>query len=257
MRKKLIVSSITLLAMLGAGAAAAAPTMYVDDSNGRLGTVNVATGAVNLIGSMGIVMTDIAFDPSGHLLGISYFSLYSINPKTAAVSFIGNHSIASGNALVFASDGALYGAGGSTSSLFKIDPITGTSTSLGNMGFSSGGDLAFNNGHLYLASTANQLVDVNLSNLSETSAVGGFGVSGVLGLATGDDNSLYAVANTTIYTVDTVSGLVTNPVHFGGSGLGVAFGQAVAPIPEPETYAMLLAGLGLVVVIASRKRGVG
>jgi hypothetical protein len=44
---------------------------------------------------------------------------------------------------------------------------------------------------------------VNLSNTSDTVAVGGFGVSNVLGLATGGDNVLYAVANTTIYTVDT------------------------------------------------------
>ena len=130
------------------------------------------------------------------------------------------------------------------------------------MGFSSGGDLAFNNGHLYLASTGNQLVDVNLSNLSDTSAVGGFGVAGVFGLATGDDNSLYAVANTTIYTVETATGLATNPVNFGGSGLGISYGQsffseAVPTIPEPETYAMLLAGLGLVGFMAGRKRRIG
>ena len=64
--------------------------------------------------------------------------------------------------------------------------------------------MAFNNGHLYLASTGNQLVDVNLSNTSDTVAVGGFGVSTVFGLATGgDENVLYTAANTTIYTIDT------------------------------------------------------
>jgi PEP-CTERM motif len=258
MRKKIIISSIALLAALGASTTTAAPTMYVDDSIGQLGTVNVGTGAVNRIGSMGIVMTDIAFDPNGQLFGISFSGLYSINPATAAVSFIGNHSIAGGNALVFALDGTLYGAGHSTSSLFRIDPLTGMSTNLGNMGFYSGGDLAFNDEHLYLASTANQLVDVNLGNLSDTSAVGGFGVSGVFGLATGDDNKLYAVANTTIYTVDTATGLATNPVNFG-PGLGAAFGQsfsseAVPAIPEPETYAMLLAGLGIVGFMARRRQ---
>jgi hypothetical protein len=232
--------------------------MYVDDSNGRLATVNVETGAVNLIGSMGTVMTDIAFDPNGHLYGISFSGLYSINPQTAAASFIGNHSISGGNALVFASDGTLYGAGNSTSSLFTINPITGASTNLGNTGFASGGDLAFSNGHLYLASTANQLVDVNLTNLTDTSSVGGFGVAGVFGLATGDDGVLYAVANNTIYTVDVATGLLTNPVDFGGHGVSAAFGQsffseAVPSIPEPETYAMLLAGLGLVGAMGRRK----
>ncbi|SEA62995.1 DUF6923 family protein [Nitrosospira multiformis] len=254
MRKKIITPSVFLLAMLSTTVAMAAPVMYVDDSNGRLGTVNVETGEVNLIGSMGVVITDIAFDPKGGLYGVSYSSLYSINPQTAAATFIGNHSIPSGNALVFASDGTLYGAGSSTTSLYKIDPLTGASTNLGNTGFASGGDLAFNNGHLYLASTSNQLIDVNLNNPSNSSLVGAFGVAGVLGMATGDDGVLYAVANTTIYTVDTTTGLLKIPgVNFGGSGLSAAYGQsfsseavpAVPGIPEPETYAMLLAGLGL------------
>lgn len=259
MRKEIIIPAIVLSAILGATGAMAAPTMYVHDGSGRLATVNVATGAVNLIGAMGTSMTDIAFDPRGNLFGISFSGLYSINPATAAASFIGNHSIAGGNALVFASDGTLYGAGHSTSSLFKIDPLTGASTNLGNTGFNSGGDLAFNNKHLYLASTGNQLVDVNLRNPSDTFAVGGFGVSNVFGLATGDDNVLYAVANTTIYTVDTATGLATNPVNFVGAGLGIAGGQtfiseAITVIPEPETYAMLLAGLGLIGAISRRKQ---
>lgn len=228
------------------------------DGSGQLGTVNVVTGVVDLIGSTGISMTDIAFDPSGHLFGISFSGLYSINPATAAASFIGNHSIAGGNALVFASDGTLYGAGHSTSSLFKIAPSTGASTSLGNMGFNSGGDLAFNNGHLYLASTGNQLVDVNVSNPPDTFAVGGFGVSNVFGLATGDDNVLYAVANTTIYTVDTATGLATKRIDFGGAGLGSAGGQTfiseAAVVPEPETYTMLLAGLGLIAAVWRHKQ---
>lgn len=255
---KKMITPFVLLAMLSATAVTAAPIMYVDDSSGRLATVNVETGAVNLIGSMGTVMTDIAFDPNGQLYGISFSGLYSINAQTAAASFIGNHSISGGNALVFASDGTLYGAGNSTSSLFTINPITGASTNLGNTGFASGGDLAFSNGHLYLASTANQLVDVNLTNLTDTSSVGGFGVAGVFGLATGDDGVLYAVANNTIYTVDVATGLLTNPVDFGGHGVSAAFGQsffseAVPSIPEPETYAMLLAGLGLVGAMGRRK----
>lgn len=257
-RKEIFKALIVLSALLGTTAAMAAPTMYVHDLNGRLATVNVATGVVDVIGSMGTSMTDIAFDPNGYLFGISFSGLYSINPTTAATSFIGNHSVSGGNALVFSPNGTLYGAGYSTSSLFKIDPSTGASTNLGNMGFNSGGDLAFKNGHLYLASTGNQLVDVNLSNLSETVAIGGFGVSNVFGLATGNDNILYGVADTTIYTIDTATGLATNRANFGGSGLGSAGGQSfiseASVIPEPETYAMLLAGLGLVGAISRRKQ---
>lgn len=38
------------------------------------------------------------------------------------------------------------------------------------------------------------------------------------------------------------------------TGTGPSFGYAIAPIPEPETYAMLLAGLGIVALLSRRRR---
>jgi hypothetical protein len=182
----------------GVGTANAAPIMHVHDSSGTLGTVDVATGTVNVIGNMGVVMTDIAFDPLGNLYGLSFGSFYSINPTTAAATFIGNHGINTGNALVFGTDGTLYAAGAGSLSLFTINPATGAATNLGSMGFASGGDLAFNAGEFYLASSGSQLVKIDLANLANTAAVGSFGVGGVFGLATGDNGVLYAVASTSI-----------------------------------------------------------
>jgi len=139
---------------------------------------------------MDVRMTDIAFDPAGNLYGLNFTGLYSINATTAATTFIGFHSIGSGNALVFGTDGTLYGAGGGTTALFTINTTTGFSTSLGNKGFRSGGDLAFNGGNLYLAASGNQLVRIDLGTIGSTAAVGDFGVSGVFGLATGDNGTL-------------------------------------------------------------------
>jgi hypothetical protein len=241
--------------------AVAAPVMYVHDNAGQLARVDVVTGDVQLIGNMGVTMTDIAFDPTGALYGLSFNVLYSINRTTAAVTPIGSHGVPGGNALVFAADGTLYAAGTSSNSLFTIDPATGASTNLGNMGFASGGDLAFNGGNFYLASNTSQLVQIDLANLSNTSAVGPFGVGGVFGLATGDDGVLYGVAGTQIFSVDTATGAATNPVNYGGQGFGTAFGQsffteAGAPpggdVPEPSTYALVLSASALTLLCRSR-----
>lgn len=251
------------LISLYAGTAHAVPVMHVDDSGGNLGKVDVATGAVSVIGNMGVIMTDIAFNPAGQLFGLSFTGFYSINPTTAAATLIGNHSVPGGNALVFGADGTLYAAGANSQSLFTINPATGAGTSLGNIGAASGGDLAFNGGNLFLATSSNQLFHIDLANLANSAAVGPFGVGGVFGLATGDNGVLYAVAGTNVYTVNTATGAATNPVSFGGKGLSGANGQSFftesgapepTPVPEPTTLFLLGGSLTGVGVAAWRRR---
>ena len=93
MIKMLRILGIALPLTLGDSIAHAVPVMHVDDSAGNLGTVDVATGNATVIGNMGVTMTDIAFSPSGQLFGLTFTGFYSINPTTAAATFIGNHSV--------------------------------------------------------------------------------------------------------------------------------------------------------------------
>ncbi len=249
------------VAALWLNSASAIPIMHVHDQSGRLGTVDVATGNVSLVGLMNAVMTDIAFSPSGELFGITFNSLYAIDAATAAVTFIGSHGIPGGNALVFATDGTLYGAGRSSTSLYTVDPTSGATTNLGNTNFASGGDLAFYAGDLYLASNTNQLAKLDLTDPSASTTVGPFGMSNVFGLAVGNDNNMYGVAGSFLFTVDPLTGATSNTKNFGGQGLSVAFGQSFffeasgeqppeppppAPpgVPEPSSLGLLVLGLG-------------
>jgi hypothetical protein len=249
-----MILGLILGVLLTASSAVAGPIMYVHDDAGILGTVDVATGGVTVIGNMGQVMTDIAFDPLGNLYGITFGQLFSINAGTAASALIGNHGIAGGNALVFGSDGTLYGAGFATTNLYTVNKASGASTSVGNTGFNSGGDLAFNGGSLYMASLGSELIRVNPAT-GAGSLVGAFGVANVFGLATGDNGVLYAVAGTNIYTVNTATGGLTNSMSFAGRGLGPAngesfFNETKVPVPEPSMLALLAGGLG----VALRRR---
>lgn len=256
-------------AALAAGVVATAhadPALWIDDAFGNLGVVDVLTGAVTLIGNMGVSMTDIAFDPTGKLYGISFGSLYSIDTSTAASTLIGNLGT-NLNSLVFSSTGTLYAA---NNRLYSVDVSSGAATSIGNGGqaYSSSGDLAFVGGNLYLSSTSpssDSLIRLDTSS-GAGSFVGGIGVRNVFGLATDNNIDLYGVAGTGIYGVNTATGAGTLRVNFGGQGLGAANGTAffaeagapttpTPPIPEPGTYALMLAGLGATALAARRRRG--
>jgi uncharacterized repeat protein (TIGR01451 family) len=213
---------------------------YINDSSGNLGEVNVATRQVRVIGSMGVTLTDIAFDPRGNLYGLSSSAFYRIDPQTAAITLIGRHGIPCGNALEFDDNGTLFATGCSTTSLFTVDIATGVATPFGNMGFSSRGDLAFNNGTLYLAASNNQLVRIDLANGAVGTAVGPFGFRSVFGLDTDTNRALFGFSHTTVLSVNLSTGVGTPVFDYGGHGLGRANGASFpGPPPPPQSVADL------------------
>jgi hypothetical protein len=233
----------------GMGQAGAASLLYMHDSDGRLGTVDVGSGTVSQIGRMSTVMTDIAFSPDGELFGLSFTDLYRIDATTGATSRIGAHGIPGGNALVFGRDGSLYGAGDVSRDLFRIDSASGLATSIGETGFFSSGDLAFNGGRLFLTSTDSQLVSIDVGAGAASEAVGALGFADVFGLATADDGTLFGLSGTDLLMVDTATGMATLARSLAGQGFSDFFGssfvnEAVVPLPAPV---LLLGGalLGL------------
>ena len=261
-KRRLRTIASALFAGLCAGQLAYAdPILWVGDQLGKLGTVDVATGTVSVVGSMGSVMTDIAFSPTGNLYGVDLGNFYSINATTGVSTLIGSLGT-SVNSLVFDASGTLYAA---NKSLYTINVGTGAATLVGNGGtsYSSSGDLAFVGGNLYLSSVG---IGDNLMRLDSATGVGtlvgSIGFSSVFGLATDNNINLYGMSGTQVINVNVSTGAGSLLLDYGGKGLGAVWGSAfvseaappVGAIPEPEIYAMLSVGLGLIGWVGRRKK---
>jgi hypothetical protein len=251
MKRTLGFLSLFLSFLLLSTTAMALPTspLWTHDSSGNLATYDIATDTVTLIGNMGAVMTDIAFDSSGNLFGLTFTGFYSIDSTNGNSTLIGSHGIAAGNALVFGTDGTLYGAGNSTTNLFSINTSTGAGSVLGDIGYSSSGDLAFNSSSFFLSADTGSndtLVTIDQTSFAG-SAVGNFGFDSVFGLATGDDGSLYGLSGTNVLDVNITTGAGTIISNFGGQGVGASFGSSfkteAKPVPEPATILLFCSGL--------------
>ncbi len=75
-----------------------------------------------------------------------------------------------------------------------------------------------------------------------------------MGLAFDARNNLYGTQqalNSPLFTIDFANHAVNVVGH---TGLDILHGGDIAPIPEPETYAMLLAGLGALTFAARRRK---
>jgi hypothetical protein len=258
----------TLLLALTAPALKAAPLVWIGDTAGNLITVDIGTGAQTLIGPMGRVFDDIAFDPTGNLWGLrGGDELWRINTTTGA-SF-GQTEVRSqfgftlgGNSLTFGSDGTLYISGVcildpvtfavGLGCISASNPATGQGTILGDTGRSPSGDLAFFGGFLYVTSAnfttangADDLIRIDLANVAAATVVGNTGVGAMFGLDTGPDGTMYGVANTSIYTVNPGTA-ATNFIRgwtVGGPNPANGASFQVSQIPLPGTALMLATGL--------------
>lgn len=224
MKIQTLLKTILLVASaIAASLAHAGPRIWIDDSFGRIGTVDVETGLATVIGNSGVNFTDIAFDPNGNLYGVSFNTLYSINKATAAATKIGSLGISDANSLVFGADGTLYAVGNTSGNLYTINTATGTATVLFNTGYTSGGDLAFLNGTLYYTD-ALSLLSINL-NSKQTTFIGSIGAYPVFGLAATDNGILYGVAKNSIYSINVSTGAGTL-VSTYADGQAWAYGAA-------------------------------
>jgi hypothetical protein len=117
--------------------------------------VNPDTLAIQEIGDFTFTtgsdeITDIAIDKNNLMIGISFGSVYRIDPTTAAATRLSNNLTGEFNGMSFVpaeqlgqtGDDVLVATRNSDGVVFRIDPATGSTTTIGDMGgFSSSGDL--------------------------------------------------------------------------------------------------------------------
>jgi PEP-CTERM motif len=217
----------------------------------------VATRATNALGGGDAApsFTSLVFGADGTLyaanqgVGQPSGQLFTVNTDTTNAATFGKATSVNGDPTAPQQSAAcLAQSGGGNDSC----PFIAT-----HPAFRSSGDLAFVGGQLFLSSTATGVPD-SLVNLDQGAVAGtphSLGNTAVWGLAT-VGTSLFGAAGQSIYTVDTGSGamkLLQTYSTTGNFNGATYYEGAVAGVPEPSTYAMLLAGLGFIGFVARRR----
>jgi len=167
--------------------------VYAETWNKKLHRVNVVTLENELIGTLGVSITDIAEAQDGTLYGVSFNALYEINTETAATTKIGNFSLSQYNdngmnGLTVAPDGTLYGGTNKKGNLYRINPDTAAVELVGpyGTGFTSSGDIVWGPwSAIYVADpngSSDQLLSVNPATGAAT-VMGSIGFPAIYGLS--------------------------------------------------------------------------
>ncbi len=128
-------------------------TTYVyAHTSSALYRVDPDTLAVMLVGNFsgGDSITDIAIDKSGLMIGISFTSVYRIDPSNAQTTLLSSGLSGTFNGLSFVpaaqvgqtGNDVLVATRNADGGVFQVNPMTGATTQIGNMGsYASSGDL--------------------------------------------------------------------------------------------------------------------
>jgi hypothetical protein len=218
MTSSVVLATASVLALGQAASAAVArprppKTIYAvtNASDSALYRISPRTHGRKLIGRAGIQLTDLSFRGAS-LYAISFTSLYRLNTRTGASTYIGALGVSSANALATQpKTRTLYGAD-QYGDFFKVNPRTGQIRIIGTFGHGLGslGDLTFSGTRLYAmvyrsGSTRGLLATVNVRT-GAAKVVGRTGFANVYGLVTGQGALYGATANRRFLAISAKTG---------------------------------------------------
>lgn len=183
---------------------------FLSALTGRVSTITPNDGATATLADGNLFFTDLAAF-NNDLFGVTFNSLYRIDPNTGASTLVGNLGVFGMNALGFAPSGELYAAGGS--GFYTVNLTTGAATRVANIpDFASSGDLVYDStSGRFLATSLNGSTDAlySIGTGGDARLVGNVGFSNVWGLLF-DNGTLYG------YTSDQKQ-IVINPTTGAGT----------------------------------------
>lgn len=148
------------------------PTLYAVTFS-QLARLDPLTGAGTVLGPIGFSTNGLAVASDGILYaGTTGGELVTVNPVTGAGTLVGGFGagLTSSGDLAFDSNDVLYGAldQGGTVVLAQIDRSSGAATVIGAVGLGTLYGLAFHCCRLYGATSAGEVVDVNVASAAAT-----------------------------------------------------------------------------------------
>jgi gliding motility-associated-like protein len=179
-----------------------AQEFFICDENGDLGKVNLQNCSYKRIPQKrnGWFIGDITFNPNGKMYGVANATFFQLDTLPNSVSIpITNISIPGSTSLTADQNGIIYGAG---SQYWSYNPLTKAFKNYGYMvaegdTIKAAGDLTYYNGDLYVVSTKNKLVKLNLQNPTRCTTIMAFSnqniVLGIVSFKDCEGSKTYAI----------------------------------------------------------------
>jgi Calx-beta domain len=238
---------LALYALLIAGLASAAPTVFVTGNAGQFGYFDLPTRAYTQVSSS-MAGTGLGYRSSTGTMYLNTIvstttALRIINPDTGAQTPVANYNYGPGVAtntigISFSSAGSLYIYNPGNEAIFNVNPATAVGTQLSagpvlSTTIAPRGKLAFAGSTLYGAmsvspASASGLYSFNTSNGAVTSlGSGGSAATYVEMVIFADGATLYGLNGTTLFQINTANGALTTIGAITGGSLPTAFNGAV------------------------------